>query len=208
MKKLILLTIAAVITLAAFFTGCKGPNTPSKGGGASSQQQGGSSTPEKITITVAGDKHVTLKAEKTFAADKGKTWHQLQALAEDKIDYYNEHYGLDKWKLTNAAGHDLIADYVFNANTTVFVVTKQITTPLPSKIMITVEGDAGVILKADPTFEVAPGKHWDEIEALAKTKIQKYKSHYELKNWRLSNASGQVLDDSYRNKTGRYTAYH
>jgi len=32
MKK-ILLTIAAVIMLAAFFAGCKGPNTPSKGGG-------------------------------------------------------------------------------------------------------------------------------------------------------------------------------
>ena len=277
------MTIAAVITLAAFFAGCKGPNTPSKGGGASSQQQGGSSTPtqititvagdenvefktttrsfkidknktwadakskaeelikyktgyendkwklneasgtviaptykfetsttvyavskqtsapapEKITITVTGDEHATLKAEKTFTADKGKTWHQLQALAEDKIDHYNEHYGLDKWKLTNAAGHDLIADYVFNANTTVFVVTKQITTPLPSKITITVAGDTGVILKAAPTFEVAPGKRWDEIEALAKTKIQKYKPHYELKNWRLSNASGQVLDDSY-----------
>lgn len=200
----ILLTIAAVITLAAFFAGCKGPNTPSKEPQplppSSPQEEGGSggsSTPTQITITVAGDEYVTLKAEKTFTADKGKTWHQLQALAEDKIDHYDEHYGLDKWKLINAAGYDLTADYVFNANATVFVVTKQITTPLPPKITITVAGDTGVILKPNPTFEVAPGKHWDEIEVLAKTKIQKYKPHYELKNWRLSNALGQVLDDSY-----------
>ena len=282
MKK-ILLTIAAVITLAAFFAGCKGPNTPSKGGGASSQQQGGSSTPtqititvagdenvefktttrsfkidknktwadakskaeelikyktgyendkwklngssgtviaptdkfetsttvyavskqtsapapEKITITVTGDEHVTLKAEKTFTADKGKTWHQLQALAEDKIDHYNEHYGLDKWKLTNAAGHDLIADYVFNANTTVFVVTKQITTPLPSKITITVAGDGNVRLKSDRTFEVQKGKTWNELKTEAEKKIQGYKLHYELKNWHLINVSGTILNDSY-----------
>ena len=42
-----------------------------------------------------------------------------------------------------------------------------------------------------------PGKHWDQIEVLAKKKIQNYKPHYELKNWRLNNASGAVLDDSY-----------
>ena len=42
-----------------------------------------------------------------------------------------------------------------------------------------------------------PGKRWDEIEVLAKKKIQNYKPHYELKNWHLNSASGQVLDDSY-----------
>ena len=60
MKK-ILLTIAAVITLAAFFAGCKNPQTPSPQGGdsppapSSPQQEDNSSTPTQITITVAGD---------------------------------------------------------------------------------------------------------------------------------------------------------
>ena len=181
----------------AILAGCSGadesassPNTPS------SPQQGGS-TPAQITITVDGDEHVILKAEKTFTEDKGKTWHQLKAAAEDKIDRYEAGYGLDKWTLTNAAGQPLNDDYVFNANETVFIVTKTTATPSPAKITITVAGDTGVVLKAASSFEVDPGKRWDEIEVLAKKKIQNYTPHYELKNWHLNSASGQVLDDSY-----------
>ncbi|MFC2281940.1 MAG: hypothetical protein ACFNLN_10260, partial [Treponema socranskii subsp. buccale] len=66
----------------AILAGCSGADE------SGSPQQGGGSTPTQITITVDGDEHVTLKAEKTFTADKGKTWHQLKAAAEDKIDGY------------------------------------------------------------------------------------------------------------------------
>ena len=97
MKKILLIT-TAVITLAAFFAGCKNPaehnpvpSSPQQGGGS------GGSTPAQITITVAGDEHVTLKAEKTFTENKGKTWHQLKAAAEDRIDHYEAGHGLDKW---------------------------------------------------------------------------------------------------------------
>lgn len=202
MKKILLIT-TAVITLAVFFASCKNPvgnssvpSSPQQGGGT-----GGGSKPAQITITVAGDEHVMLKAEKTFTADKGKTWHQLKAVAEDKINQYEAGHELDEWKLTNAEGQSLIDDYVFDTNATVFIVTKQLPSP-PSppplaKITITVTGDTGVALKTPPTFEVAPGKRWDEIEELAKSKIKKYEQHYELKNWRLNNASGAVLDDSY-----------
>ena len=199
MKKIFLIT-TAVITLAAFFAGCKNPaehnpvpSSPQQGGGSS----GGGSTPAQITITVAGDEHVTLKAEKTFTENKGKTWHQLKAAAEDRIDHYEAGHGLDKWTLTDAAGQELTDDYTFNTNATVFIVTKTTVVPSPAKITITVAGDTGVVLKAASSFEVDPGKHWDQIEVLAKKKIQNYKPHYELKNWRLNNASGAVLDDSY-----------
>ena len=194
--------LGIALAAAAMLAGCSNadesasaPNTPSV-----TPPSGGGSTPAQITITVDGDEHVTLKAEKTFTADKGKTWHQLKAVAEDKIDRYDEHYGLDKWTLTNAGGQDLTDDYTFNTNATVFIVTKQIPTPPPpppAKITITVAGDPGVILQTPPTFEVDPGKHWDEIEELAKKKIQSYKPHHELKNWRLTGASGQILNDSY-----------
>lgn len=194
MKKILLIT-TAVIMLAVFFASCKNPVGNSSV--PSSPQQGGGSTPAQITITVAGDEHVTLKAEKTFTENKGKTWHQLKAVAEDRIDHYEAGHGLDKWTLTNAAGQELTGDYTFNTNATVFIVTKTTVVPPPAKITITVAGDTGVVLKAASSFEVDPGKHWDQIEVLAKKKIQNYKPHYELKNWRLTNASGQVLDDSY-----------
>ena len=192
--------ITKLILLAVLlFASCKNPagnssvpSSPQQGGGT-----GGSSTPAQITITVAGDEHVTLKAEKTFTEDKGKTWHQLKAAAEDRIDHYEAGHGLDKWTLTNAAGQELTDDDTFNTNATVFIVTKTTVVPPPAKITITVAGDTGVVLKAASSFEVDPGKHWDQIEVLAKKKIQNYKPHYELKNWRLNNASGAVLDDSY-----------
>lgn len=191
MKHITKLILFAVLLVAS----CKNPVGNSSA--PSSPQQGGGSTPAQITITVAGDEHVTLKAEKTFTENKGKTWYQLKAAAEDRIDHYEAGHGLDKWTLTDAAGQELTDDYTFNTNATVFIVTKTTVVSPPAKITITVAGDTGVVLKAASSFEVDPGKHWDQIEVLAKKKIQNYKPHYELKNWRLNNASGAVLDDSY-----------
>lgn len=121
----------------------------------------------------------------------------MKAQAEDKIDHYEATYGLDKWTLTNAAGQPLTDDYTFTENATVFIITKQTSTPPPDMITITVAGDTGVILKEAPTFEVTKGKTWNEIESLAESKIKKYKQHHELKNWHLINDLGPVLDDSY-----------
>ena len=143
----------------AILAGCSGADE------SGSPQQGGGSTPTQITITVAGDEHVTLKAEKTFTADKGKTWHQLKAAAEDKIDGYAPSYGFDTWKLTGASGAPLLDDYVFNTNETVFVVSKQTVVPPPPKVTITVKGDENVELISTapdfPTFEVEKGKRLD-----------------------------------------------
>ena len=198
MKKIVLIT-TAVITFAAFFTGCKNPAAHSPV--PSSPQQGGGSTPAQITITVDGDEHVILKPEHTFEVEKGKTWHQLKAIAEDKIDGYAPSYGFDTWKLTGASGAPLLDDYVFNTNETVFVVSKQAVVPPPPKVTITVKGDENVELISTapdfPTFEVEKGKRWDEIESLAKTKIKKYKDNYKFKEWRLTDASGTPLNNSY-----------
>ncbi|UTC95522.1 formylglycine-generating enzyme family protein [Treponema denticola] len=190
--KLILLAVLLVASCKNPVGNSSAPSSPQQGGGS-----GGGSTPAQITITVAGDEHVILKPEHTFEIDKGKTWHQLKAQAEDKIDHYEATYGLDKWTLTNAAGQPLTDDYTFTENATVFIITKQTSTPPPDMITITVAGDTGVILKEAPTFEVTKGKTWNEIESLAESKIKKYKQHHELKNWHLINDLGPVLDDSY-----------
>ena len=201
MKKILLITIA-VIAFAAFFAGCKNPaGHPTQSSQSANPQVGGSSTPAQITITVAGDGNVTLKAEKTFMADKGKTWYQLKAQAEDRIDRYAAGHGPDKWKLTDATGQDLTDAHLFNTNTTVFIVSKPTSAPPTPKITITVKGDQNVELISSapnfPTLEVDKGKTWGEIESFAKTKIKKYKPHYELKNWHLTNASGTILNNSY-----------
>ena len=180
MKNITKLILLAVL----LFASCKNPV--------------GNTTPTQVTITVAGDEHVALKAKKTFTANKGNTWRQLKAEAESKIDRYEENYKFDKWTLTKADGQNLTDDYTFNANTTVFIVTKQITTPPTPKITITVKGDGGVILaEAVPTFKMEKGKTWSDLKTEAEKKIQGYKPHYELKNWHLTNASGTVLNNSY-----------
>ena len=191
--------LGIALAALAILAGCGG--TDGSGSAPNTPQQGGGSTPTQITITVAGDEHVTLKAEKTFTADKGKTWHQLKAAAEDKIDGYAPSYGFDTWKLTGASGAPLLDDYVFNTNETVFVVSKQTVVPPPPKVTITVKGDENVelisIAPDFPTFEVEKGKRWDEIESLAKTKIKKYKDNYKFKEWRLMDALGTLLNNSY-----------
>nr|WP_315442819.1 SUMF1/EgtB/PvdO family nonheme iron enzyme [uncultured Treponema sp.] len=197
MKK-ILLTIAAMITLAAFFAGCKGPNTPSKGGGASSQQQGGSSTPEKITITVAGDENVEFKTTtRSFKIDKNKTWADVKIEAE-KLIKYKPGYENDKWKLTGASGTVIAPTYKFETSTTVYAVSKQTSAPAPEKITITVAGDGNVILKSDPTFKVQKGKTWNDLKTEAEKKIQGYKdNNYKFKEWRLTDSTGALLNNSY-----------
>lgn len=197
MKK-ILLTIAAMITLAAFFAGCKGPNTPSKGGGASSQQQGGSSTPEKITITVAGDRNVEFKTTtRSFKIDKNKTWANVKAKAEELIKYKTG-YENDKWKLNGDSGTVIAPTYKFETSTTVYAVSKQTSAPPSEEITITVVGDGNVILKSDPTFKVQKGKTWNDLKTEAEKKIQGYKdNNYKFKEWRLTDSTGALLNNSY-----------
>ena len=193
MKK-ILLTIAAVITLAAFFTGCKGPNTPSKGGGASSQQQGGSSTPEKITITVAGDGNVEFKTTtRSFKIDKDKTWADVKIEAE-KLIKYKAGYENGTWKLNGASGTVIAPTYKFETSTTVYAVAKKKT------ITITVKGDPNVLYKVpgDKTFTAYYGDMWSMLKPQAEGKIKYKSSNYENKDWKLNDSAGESLTGTYK----------
>ena len=197
MKK-ILLTIAAVITLAAFFAGCKGPNTPSKGGGASSQQQGGSSTSEKITITVAGDKNVEFKTTtRSFKIDKNKAWTDVKTKAEELIKY-KPGYENDKWKLTDASGTVIAPTYKFETSTTVYAVSKQTSAPPSEEITITVVGDGNVEFKTTTrSFKIDKNKTWADVKIEAE-KLIKYKAGYENGTWKLNDSAGESLTSTYK----------
>lgn len=193
MKK-ILLTIAAMITLAAFFAGCKGPNTPSKGGGASSQQQGGSSTPEKITITVAGDEYVEFKTTtRSFKIDKNKTWADVKIEAE-KLIKYKAGYENGTWKLNGASDTVIAPTYKFETSTTVYAVAKKKT------ITITVKGDPNVLYKVpgDKTFTAYYGDMWSMLKPQAEGKIKYKSSNYENKDWKLDDSEGESLTGTYK----------
>ena len=180
MKHILKLILLAVL----LFASCKNPV--------------GNTTPTQITITVAGDEHVVLKAKKTFTTNKGNTWHQLKAEAESKIDRYEENYKFDKWTLTKADGQNLTDDYTFNANTTVFIVTKQITTPPTPKITITVKGDSHVSHKTTAlTVKVPQNAPWDRVKKLA-ADIIKYDEGYENKTWKFNNESGQEIPANHQ----------
>lgn len=193
MKK-ILLTIAAVIALAAFFAGCKGPNTPSKGGGASSQQQGGSSTSEKITITVVGGENVEFKTTtRSFKIDKNKTWADVKTKAEELIKY-KPGYENDTWKLNGASGTVIAPTYKFETSMTVYAVAKKKT------ITITVKGDPNVLYKVpgDKTFTAYYGDMWSMLKPQAEGKIKYKSSNYENKDWKLNDSAGESLTGTYK----------
>ncbi|MGP1491682.1 MAG: formylglycine-generating enzyme family protein [Treponema sp.] len=198
MKKIIL-CIAAVITLAAFFAGCKNPQTP--------PPQGGNSTPTQITITVAGDGNVEFNSQtRSFKVDKNKTWADVKKHAEALIKYKTgfEH---SEWKLNGASGKVIARTYTFATDTTVYAVSKQIVSPSnpapnplpqePQKITITVAGDEHATPKTEHTFEVVPGTKWDEIKLLANDKIG-YTDGYENKTWKFNNNSGEVIPDAHQ----------
>ena len=192
MKKIVLIA-TVVITVAVFFTGCKNPAAHSPV--PSSPQQGGGSTPAQITITVDGDEHAVPKADHTFKVDPGTKWDTIKLLANDKINY-TAGYENKTWRFNNALGNVILDDYQFNADTTVYAESQQITVP-PVKVTITVDGDTNAVPKADHTFKVDPGTKWDAIKLLANDKIN-YTAGYENKTWRFNNALGNVILDDYQ----------
>ena len=187
MKKILLIT-TAVIALAAFFAGCKNP------GGQSSAA---SSPQARITITVAGDDNVEFKStERTFKIPKGKKWNEIKDQAEALIKY-KDGFEHNKWRKLNKDGDVLADNDVFNADTTVYAMSKQTTVPQPPKVTITVAGDEHATPKADHTFKVDPGTKWEDIKLLANDKIN-YTGGYENKTWKFNNASGAVIPDDYQ----------
>lgn len=198
MKKILLIT-TAVITLAAFFAGCKNPvgsnsvpSSPQQGGGSD-----GGSIPVKITITVAGDTNAVPKADgNTFPVTVGTKWDDIRVLADSKIDY-TPGYENVVWKFNDASGAVISAGHRFNTNVTVYSVSKRPETQ-PVKVTITVAGDPQVIHKGQNyTFKVDKGETWAHIKTRAADTIG-YAEGFENDTWKLTDASGTEILPDYK----------
>lgn len=88
---------------------------------AISKQQG--TVPEKITITIKGDAHVTVNEPKTIEVSKGSKWSDIKAKVEEKVSYTIGYEGAG-FKFDSASGIDLKSDDVFNESKTVFALSK------------------------------------------------------------------------------------
>ena len=77
----------------------------------------------KITITVQGDAHVTVNEPKSLPVEKGVKWSAIK----DKVKVsYAEGFELSGWKIGTVSGADIKDDTVFNEDTIVFAVSKNI----------------------------------------------------------------------------------
>ena len=87
-----------------------------------------------------------------------------------------------------------------------FIGCKQDTTPdgLTPKITITIDGDNNLKTGKGGKIEVNKGTTWETIKNDAKITVITFNAGYELKEWKLDNAQGTTLADSYafqENKT-------
>ncbi|MBM7022515.1 SUMF1/EgtB/PvdO family nonheme iron enzyme [Treponema sp. Marseille-Q4523] len=150
-----------------------------------------------ITITVAGDENVVLKipGDRTFTAYYGDTWSALQSQSEGKIDY-KAGYENAAWKLNNASGDVIAADYRFTTNTTVYAVSKKKT------ITITIAGDshtriatAGDVNKLKRDYGVT----WSEIKTEAGNQILGHDENYTFSAWKLnSDGTGAEIEPTHK----------
>lgn len=104
-------TVALVImTSAVMLFGCRHHNDSKK------------PVPVTVTVTVKGDAHVTVNP-KALSVEKGSKW----AAIKGKISVrYAEGFDALSWKIGTASGADIKDDAIFNEDTTVFAVSKNI----------------------------------------------------------------------------------
>ena len=114
-------------------------------------------------------------------------------LAANKIKY-KDGYENDTWKLTDGLGQDIPNNHQFNADATVYAVSKKKT------ITITVKGDTNVLYKVagDKTFTAYYGDTWSMLKPQAEGKIQYKSSNYENKDWKLNDSAGESLTSTYK----------
>ena len=86
------------------------------------------SKPNKVKITVKGDKHVqiTPAPNNEFLADDGAEWKTIEARAIDKITGYDPRYRLLYWKIDDENGGYIDNDTTFEKNTIVYAVTEEL----------------------------------------------------------------------------------
>ena len=153
-------------------------------------------TVPKITITVKGDSNVIHKeTDHTFKINKGETWADAKARAAAKIKY-TEGYENAGWKLTNASGAEILDAHQFNADTTVYAVSKKI------EITITIAGDGHInIVTAGDANKLKRdyGVAWSEINITANNLLRGADENYTFSAWKLnSGGTGSDIQPTHK----------
>ncbi|QEJ96734.1 leucine-rich repeat domain-containing protein [Treponema phagedenis] len=138
-----------------------------------------------ITVTLTGDGKINF-SQTSISVFKGSTWAEVKAKIS-AITNFEPSYTLDVWKLNDASGNDLKDTDTFEADTTIFAVSKKV-------ITVTLRGDSNVILSQTST-SVFEGSTWAEVKA--KITGVTFKDGYTLDVWKLNDESGTNLSDDY-----------
>ncbi|WP_024751840.1 leucine-rich repeat domain-containing protein [Treponema phagedenis] len=138
-----------------------------------------------ITVTLTGDGKINF-SQTSISVFMGSTWAEVKAKIS-AITNFEPSYTLDVWKLNDASGNDLKDTDTFEADTTIFAVSKKV-------ITVTLRGDSNVILSQTST-SVFEGSTWAEVKA--KITGVTFKDGYQLDVWKLNDESGTNLSDDY-----------
>lgn len=176
----LLLGMLTLVVSVLCIAGCKHPTTDTK--------------PEdlSVTVTVKGDRHITVHEPQRFTVPTGTAWRTVQEKIHIAVESGYEHTG---WKLESIIGMDLTDDYVFNESKTVFAVSKRIGSVSPEKITVTLAADAGYTVNDAHTYEVPLGTMWNDIKETAQKAVT-LKAGYDALGWKLENAGGADITDS------------
>ncbi|NVP25468.1 leucine-rich repeat domain-containing protein [Treponema phagedenis] len=137
-----------------------------------------------VTISLKGDSNVTFSSA-SLSADRGASFKTVK----EKITgvTFKEGYQLAGWKLNDASGNDLKDTDTFEADTTIFAVSKKV-------ITVTLTGD-GKINFSQTSISVFKGSTWAEVKAKISA-ITNFEPSYTLDVWKLNDASGNDLKDT------------
>ncbi|MEL3902818.1 MAG: leucine-rich repeat domain-containing protein [Treponema phagedenis] len=137
-----------------------------------------------VTISLKGDSNVTFSSA-SLSADRGASFKTVK----EKITgvTFKEGYQLAGWKLNDASGNDLKDTDTFEADTTIFAVSKKV-------ITVTLTGD-GKVNFSQTSISVFKGSTWAEVKAKISA-ITNFEPSYTLDVWKLNDASGNDLKET------------
>ena len=141
----------------------------------------------EITITIKGDVGLEVKKPNSFNVKKNSIWKGIKQTAKEKITL-KENQEIKEWRVSDVNGEVLEDAFVFAQNTTIYATSKK------NEITITVAGDSGINIHTNNAFGAKTNATWGNIKDKAVT-IATAKEYFELHEWHLQNATGELLKD-------------
>lgn len=152
----------------------------------------------KVTITVQGDRGVTITNPNNFTVNKGAKWANVEPKATT-IARAITNFKIKEWRIKEINGTLITKANSFNEDTVIFAVSEEHKDPEQPTISITIKADSGYKFKDTKTpctIEVSKGETWISVKPRAKEKLELLKEYKEA-SWKLEDENGKNLDDSF-----------